>query len=259
MNKNQLAAQLYNLRDFCRTAEDLDESLGKVKKIGYNSVQLSGVGPIPANIISDLVKKHDLTICATHISLDRFKNDFDNVVKDHKLWDCQYVGIGSMPLEYLNSLEGIKKFTIEFSEIAKKLNDNGLRFVYHNHNFEFQRIDGSRTIMDILFEETDKDNFEFLLDTYWVTAGGSDPIYWIKKLKNRLSVIHIKDMQIERVENHSVKQIMCEIMEGNLNWDGILKECNKSNVKWYVVEQDTCKGDPFDCLKTSYDNIIRAI
>lgn len=259
MNRDQIAAQLFTLRDFCRTAEDFDLTLSKVKAIGYSSVQVSGVGPIPENIIHELVIKHGLSICATHIPFDRFKNDFENVVKQHKLWDCKYVGLGCMPAEYFNNLDGVRRFVKEASEVSKKLNENGLRFVYHNHNFEFQRIDGNKTIMDILYEEADNENFEFLLDTYWVAAGGADPIYWIKKLKNRLSVIHFKDMQIEKVENHSVKQIMCEVMEGNLNWSGIIDACNEIDVKWYAVEQDTCKRDPFDCLKTSYDNLVKTI
>lgn len=245
MSNLKVAAQLYTLRDFLKTPEEIEKTLKKVKEIGYDAVQLSGMGPIEAEALKKIADEVGLEICATHISYDRLQNDLDKVIAEHKLWNCKYVGLGGMPMECRTSYEGYKEFLKTASEIAKKLNDNGLRFIYHNHRFEFEKFNGL-TGMDILFNETDPETFEFELDTYWVQAGGANPIDWINKVSGRMSVVHFKDMAIK-----DDQQIMAEIGEGNLNWPAIIEACKKNNVKWCAVEQDICQRDPFESLEIS--------
>ena len=250
MSNSVIAAQLYTLRNYLKTPEDIAETLKKVKEIGYDAVQVSGMGPIEPSSLKEICDKEGLTICATHISFDRMKNDFDAVVKEHKLWDCKYVGLGSMPKEFREKgKEGYMEFAKEASRIAKKLADNGLQFIYHNHKFEFEKFDGL-TGLDILFNESDKETFGFEIDTYWVQAGGADPVVWIKKMEGRMGVVHFKDMTIQNDE-----QIMAEVGEGNLNWPDIIKACKEIGVKWYAVEQDRCQRDPFESLAISLKNM----
>jgi sugar phosphate isomerase/epimerase len=221
VNKSTIGAQLYTLREFAKTAEDLDETLRKVKAIGYETVQVSGIGPIDSVRVKELTDKYGLSICATHVPFDRMKTDLDNLAEQHKLWDCRYVGLGSIPQSYRGSLEGYRAFAKEASEIAKRLADYGLKFVYHNHHFEFERFDG-RTGMDILVEESDPEVFGLELDLYWVQVGGASPVDWIHKVKGRMDVVHLKDMAVLKEQ-----QIFAEIGEGNLNWDAILKPAGK--------------------------------
>ena len=88
------------------------------------------------------------------------------------------------------------------------------------------------------------------LDTYWVQHGGGDPALWVKKMKNRMPVVHFKDLVILNGQ-----PTMAEIGEGNLNWPAILAACKEANVEWYAIEQDVCQRDPFESLKISYDNL----
>lgn len=245
----KIAAQLFTVRDFTNTPEDIEKTLKKIKDIGYNAVQISGFGPIEAEKTKKLLDKFDLEVCATHVSFDRLKNDLENVIKEHKLWNCKYVGLGIMPGEYQNSAEDIKKFIKEITPIAREIKDNGLQFIYHNHDLEFTRF-GDKTAMDILFEESDPEVFDFEIDTYWIQAGGADPAAWIKKVKNRMNVVHFKDMAVK-----DRNQLMAEVGEGNLNWPRIIKACNENQVEWACVEQDVCPGDPFESLEISFNNL----
>ena len=70
-------------------------------------------------------------------------------------------------------------------------------------------------------------------------------------VKNRCPIIHFKDMAVLGRE-----QIMAEVGSGNLNWQGIVSACERSAAQWYVVEQDTCQGDPFDSITISYHNML---
>jgi sugar phosphate isomerase/epimerase len=105
--------------------------------------------------------------------------------------------------------------------------------------------------MDILFNESDPDTFGFQIDTYWVQAGGGDPIYWINKVRDRMPIVHLKDMGIDTNKN----LVFMEIGEGNLNWSGILEACKSIGVEWYCVEQDRCQRNPFESIEISLKNL----
>jgi sugar phosphate isomerase/epimerase len=244
----RIAAQLYTLRDFLKTPEDISESLKKVKQIGYKAIQASGIGPIGDKQFKEIADREGLTICVTHIPYADFQNNMDAVIEKHKIWDCKYVGLGSMPNDVRSTKEGYLKFAKEANEFGKKLKDAGLKFVYHNHSFEYVKFDG-KSGMDILLEETDPELVGFEIDLYWVQAGGADPVEWIHKVKGRMDVVHLKDMAVT-VER---EQRFAAIGEGNMNYERILKACEETGIEWGAVEQDrTYDLNPFDCLETSF-------
>ena len=73
MDKSKIAAQLYTLREYTKTPADIEVTMNKVAKIGYESVQVSGIGPIEPERLKDIVDKAGLSICATHVSFNRIK------------------------------------------------------------------------------------------------------------------------------------------------------------------------------------------
>ncbi len=244
-----LAAQLFTLRDYLKTPTEIDKTLKKVKEIGYNAVQVSGIGPIEPDKLKEITDKHRLKICATHISFDKMQNNLETVIEEHKLWDCKYVGLGMMPGDkYSVSKKGFTEFARDANKVGQKLKENDLQFIYHNHDFEFVKFNGI-TGMEILLKETDPDFFHFELDTYWVQSGGGNPAKWITKVEDRMKVVHFKDMGM----NTDRERIMAEVGKGNLEWDEIIKACDEIAVKWCAVEQDVCQRNPFESLKISFD------
>lgn len=250
MTKPVLAAQLYTVREYTRTAEDFAASMKKIRQIGYQAVQVSAIGPIPHQEVKAIVEDLGLTICNTHIPYDRLWNDLDSVIEQHHLWNCRHVAIGSLPAAYREEGgDGYRRFAQEASQVGEKLHAAGLTFSYHNHSFEFERF-GKRTALDIIYEESDPRYLQAEIDTYWVQHGGGDPAAWIRRMKNRMPVVHLKDMVI--VDR---QQVMAEVGEGNLNWPAILDACREAGVEWYAVEQDICRRDPFESLRISYENL----
>ena len=245
----QLGAQMFTVREFTKDTEGLLETFRKLRAIGYEAVQVSAIGAgIPVQDVAEGLKENGLTCAATHISFDDCKRDLDAVIAKHKAWGCEYVGVGMMPEEYRADAAGLERFAREASDVADELTKAGLKFVYHNHNFEFRKFDG-KVGMDILFDNSSR-NFQFEIDTFWVQKGGADVRAWIDKVRGRMDVVHFKDMAL----NDKAEQIMAEIGQGNLNWDGIIAGCRDIGVKWYLVEQDDCHGrDPFERLKMSYE------
>lgn len=252
-NNTMLAAQMYTVREFTQTPEGIRDSLKKVADIGYKAVQMSAWGPIDPALLAEYAHENSLEICVTHIGFDRIVNDTERLIAEHKIWDCDYIGLGAMPEVYRDSAEGFVAFAKAMETPAKRIRDAGLHLVYHNHNFEMAKFDG-KTGMEILMENTDPDTFQFEMDTYWVAAGGGDPADWIRRLRGRMDIVHFKDMVYDP-QKHAAT--FAEIGQGNHNWQEILKACGEIGAKYHIVEQDTCKGDPFESLKISFDYLTR--
>ena len=248
MAASQLAAQLYTVRDFTNTPAEIAATMKKVKQLGYDAVQCSALGTIDPHELKRITDGEGLTICATHTDYDRMRDDPQAVIDEHNLWGCKHAAIGGLPQEY-RSAEGYARFAKEASEVAKRLAEGGLTFSYHNHSFELERFNG-RTGLEILYEDSDPKYFKSELDTYWIQHGGGDPAAWIRKLKGRAHIVHLKDMAMD-----DRTQLFAEVGEGNLNWPAILDACKEAGVEWYIVEQDTCQRDPFESLGISLKNL----
>lgn len=243
----RIGAQYYTLRDYLRTIEDFEESCKKVKEIGYQLVQISGT-PLGAAQMKEVLDRYGLQAVVTHRSFEDFQEHLAEVMDYNRTLGCELCGVGAMPGWARESGENLSRFIREANEIAANLRKEGLYFGYHNHAFEFARVEGRR-IMDRLMEETREGEFYFITDTYWIQAGGMDPETFLKRLGSRTMAVHFKDMKAN-VDNTSE---MAEIGQGNLNWDGIIKVCEEAGVKWALVEQDVCRRSPFESLKMSYD------
>lgn len=252
MSHPKLAAQLYTIRDFTKTLDDFKTSMHKVSEMGYTAVQVSGIGPLSHADVKAATDECGLTICITHVGFDYVQNDTDAAIAQHKLWDCPNVAVGSMPGKYRGSEAGFHQFATDATAVGKKLADAGLTFSYHNHSFEFVRF-GKVTGLDIVYTESDPCYLQAEIDTYWIQHGGGDVIAWIKRMKDRMPVIHFKDMVM-----YEGQQTMAEIGAGNLNWPGIIAACEYAGVEWYAIEQDHCQRNPFESLKMSYD-YLRAL
>ncbi len=244
----RIGAQLYTLHKQLQNQADVESVFQKVANIGYKTIQVSGLGPMPYSFIKEMADQFGLEVICTHMGMDRYINDIDGVIADHKALDCKIAGIGALPVEYRNGLEGMKEACKYFTKFSEELKKEGITFGYHNHAFEFVKV-GGVFVMDYLVEHTDVD---FILDTYWLAYAGINPAEYIKKLGSRAKVVHFKDLKV--FTNNTVS--MCEVMEGNLDWNAIIAACKEAGAGYAMVEQDNAfETDPFLCLETSYKNL----
>ena len=240
----QIGAQFYTIRDFCKTPEDLAESLKKVADIGYPTVQISGTCPFDAQWLKNELDKNGLQCVITHTPKDQLENP-SQVCLDHKIFGCEYVGLGYYKFKDGDLQQIFDTFVQTYDPIAKAIRENGLYFMYHHHDMEFQKLDG-QTILRKLAQAFRPEELGFTLDTYWVQKGGSDPAMYIREFAGRCPCIHLKD--------YGYTATMEAVGQGNINWDGVFAAAADSKVDYMLVEQDNCNGeDPFVCLKKSYD------
>jgi sugar phosphate isomerase/epimerase len=246
-SKTMLAVQTYTLREFTKNSTDAAKTLHRVKKMGYNAVQMSG-HKVPIPELSKMLRDEGLICCATHEPLDKLRDQPAEIIENHHLLGCKYIAIGGY-FPQTASADDWKKYAMEFNTIAAKYAGSGIQLGYHNHSHELIRY-GKITALEILIQ-TLSPQVWLELDTYWLQHGGGDPVVWIEKVKNRIPVVHLKDMAITLKR----EQLMAEVGEGNMNWPAILSACKSAGVEWYAVEQDICQRDPFESLEISLRNL----
>ncbi|MCS7047928.1 MAG: sugar phosphate isomerase/epimerase [Verrucomicrobiae bacterium] len=246
MKPHQLAAQLYTVREYCKTPADIAASLKKIRDIGYPAVQLSGLGPIAEDELVRICRDLGLTICATHEPSARILDEPHAIAERLKKLGCRYTAYPYPAGVDFGSLASVRDLAAKLNHAGKVLHDAGCVLCYHNHHMEFRRFNG-KTALEIIFAETDPRYLQAEIDTYWVQYGGGNPVTWCQRLAGRLPLIHLKDFAI----NDQNQITFAEIGHGNLDWPAILRAADLAGCQWFIVEQDTCPGDPFESLATS--------
>lgn len=249
----QVGAQLYSVRDRTGNRDDYLKALKELKAMGYNICQVSGQSKdLPFSLIRDLMDETGMEPIATHIAFEDMQNGLDDVIRNHKALKCQYPGIGGLPGKYRESAEGYIAFAKEAGAIAEKLLDHGMHFLYHNHNFEFERFKSvNKTGMELLLEHAPQ-ALQFELDVFWVQCAGASPTEWIERVRGRMDVVHFKEMGY--APGTTVK--MEPVGEGNMNWVSIMAACEEIGVKYAFVEQDNAvETDSVECMRVSHKNL----
>ena len=259
-----IGAQMYTLRDHCKTPDDIASSCKRVKAMGYDTIQASasGFNTIDPLTLKRILDDQGLSCAATHenlLSMDA--EQVKAVIQKHQILGCQWTAIGGFHPKDKWTIAGWREFIDKFNGLAKLFAGSGVSIGYHNHSHEFARLPGSgdggdtgvaggTIAMQMLLDELDP-SIWIEIDTYWVQHGGGDPAAWIEKCKGRIPCVHIKDMTIGPDRQHK----MCEVGVGNLNWPRILQACSAAGVKHYLIERDTGDLDPFDSLQISVRNL----
>ena len=233
----KLGLQLFSAREYLSDASLADYTFHRLSQMGYTEAQTAGI-PFDCKVFGELAAKNGIKIIGSHYDYGRIVNSPEETMEIHRTWGTTNVGIGSMPVPPRTNLGELKKFVLEFNRTAELYAKQGFKLTYHNHHFEFVRIDGYKTLMDILVEELDPATTSFVLDTCWIAAGGGDVNVWLEKLAGRIDILHLKDLTIKREADGTLKPQVTEVGKGNLHWDSIMKTAEKIGVKHYVVEQD---------------------
>ena len=244
---NQVALQLYTLRDYCKTVAELEQTAAKVRKIGYQVVQFSG-SPVPHAEAKKVFADAGLIVCATHEPAKLILEKPEEI--------CERLNqIGTKHTAYphpagldLSKESDVRNLASQLDAAGAVLARNGYTLSYHNHAHEFMRF-GASTVLDYIYQATKPAHLKAELDTYWVQFGGGDPTVWLTALRGRAPLLHLKDY----VFTPEGKPAFGEIGRGTLDWRRILAAAENAGTEWLIVEQDTCPGDPFDSIKISYD------
>jgi sugar phosphate isomerase/epimerase len=243
-----IALQLYTLRE--AAAEDLPAVLGRIREMGWEYVQWSGMPDLPADSIRRHLDEAGLRCIAGHYSVEAFEEDFAGAAAFWKTIGAKDVAPGGMMEECRADIAAWKRGCQRLNVLGGRLREEGMRFSYHNHDFEFETFPADpRAKLDILYESTDPSHLYAELDTAWVRQGGADPADYIRRYAGRCPVIHVKDLAPAPAEDGGVD--FTALGRGILDWASIFRETRNAGVEWYVYEQDRGAGDMFENCRIS--------
>jgi sugar phosphate isomerase/epimerase len=211
-----------------------------------------------------LLDSHGMTAPAMHTDLATLEKNMSQLGEAGQVLGFQYVGLPAIPEDRRKTLDDYKRMADTFNRIGKQARSVGLRFAYHNHGYGLQPVEGVIPV-NLLLERTDPELVFFEMDLYWTTAGGADPIQYLRNYPSRYHLMHVKDMQGRRRfsgDGGDSQQwielfpYMVSAGDGSLELKAILEQADKSGVRHFFVEQDNV-AQPEIALKKSIDHLIR--
>lgn len=244
MNSRPIALQMYSLRE--ESEKDFLGTLTKVSEMGYDGIEFAGYGGLPAEELRKVLDGLGLKAASSHIPLAALEQELEEIMDYQHALGSKNIVCPYLPPERRTDEDYYKLIPI-LNKIGEKCFREGINFSYHNHDFELVQLDNGKTALELLLEETNPLWVQTEFDVYWLTKAGEDPVKWIERYHNRTPLIHLKDMTTDG------EKFFAELGTGGVKIDGVLQQGSKSNLEWWVIEQDQSRRTPLESVKISLD------
>ncbi|MBO4355368.1 MAG: sugar phosphate isomerase/epimerase [Clostridia bacterium] len=258
MKDFKVGLQLYSVRD--QMEKNFFGTLKAVKEIGYDYVEFAGYFNHTAEEVRSMLDELGLECISVHQGPDLFIEEGQKAVDYLKTIGAKYCAIPWYGIENYSK----KKYpsTIEmFKKVSKLLSENGIRLTYHNHDFEFNTLDGEY-ILDKIYADMG-DMIEGEVDTCWVKYAGVDPAAFILKYKGKMKTLHLKDFKCSQLASGPVYALIDKTGKdtkpkskeenefrfmpcgkGMQDFPAILAAAEEVGIDYVIVEQDQSYETP---------------
>ena len=258
-----VAVQVYSERD--NASKDLRATLTAIKEMGYDGVEFAGLyGNSPAQIKA-MCEEIGLVPVSAHVPYVDLVADAEGVLKQYAEIGCKFVAVPYLMPEHRPDSDQFPTVVENIGKIGKVAKELGIQLLYHNHDFEFMKLDG-KYALEVLYDTVPADLLQTELDTCWVNVGGEEPAAYVRKFTDRAPVVHLKDFYGEKSED-MYELIGIEkkaparpgnfefrpVGSGLQDFPAILAAAEDAHAQWVVVEQDSPSMGltPMECIKKS--------
>lgn len=243
----------------CKSYSKTLEVLKQIKSFGYDAIELNSFmihkTPLIVRMLTSLagmptgkggkydwpllIKESGLEVSALHIDLDSLEKDSKKVVEEAKKFNTHFLVItGLYRFDYSNK-EQVLSLAQRLNEMGKKIKEEGLELLYHNHNVEFNRIDNEITAYDLLVSSLNEEYVNFEFDSYWASEAGVDIYSLMKKLGQRIKLHHINDRGFKKKGPYMTPIIKSDSMElgtGNLDIPKLIEIDDLNKCEYVTLE-----------------------
>jgi sugar phosphate isomerase/epimerase len=235
-----IALQLYSVREDLE--KDFEGTLHKIAEMGYLGVETAGFpGTTPENA-KKLFDELELTVTSAHSPLP-LGEDKNQILETLATVGCPHLVSAWMDPKHYQSRTTMRKLADTFNQAYEICQENGLDFSIHNHDFEFQIVEGIPAIQ--ILKEYLNPGIYFELDTYWIHVAGQDPVKMVPEFGPSAPLIHIKDGPAVR------EKPMTAVGDGVVDVPRIIK-AGSEHTEWLIVEIDRCATDMLAAVEKSY-------
>ena len=253
--KNRIGLQLYSLRD--SIFKDPKKVISDVASYGYKELETFGYKDgklfgLSVKEYGDLVKSLGMKTVSGHYGLDMLGGSWEKTCADAAALGQSYVVLPWMSKESYSSLSVLKKTCETINKAAVTASKSGLRMGYHNHDFEFGKVEG-QTILDVMLKELDPKLVSIELDIFWVVNAGADPLKYFTAFPGRFEQWHVKDM------SKTNKNENADVGTGAIDFKSIFANAGQSGMKHFFIEQETYPVSPAESVKNSLINLNKLV
>lgn len=245
---SNVGVQLYTFRK--EMLADAKGTLEKIAALGIKQIESAGsekghyYGLSPKEM-KQACKSLGMTLRSGHVHLD---DKWEATMAEAAEAEQEYLICSSLPLKG-QTVETYKKVAEMFNKAGQECKKLGIKFGYHNHEYEFESENGT-VLYDVLMDNTDPNLVHMEMDLGWVVASGKDPFDYFKKYKGRFPLWHLKDMDLQKKQS-------TEFGKGGLDIVGLLKHRADSGLKYFFVEQEEYASTPFESMKHNMDYLAK--
>jgi sugar phosphate isomerase/epimerase len=259
---DRIGIQLYTVRSFMK--DDFEGTIAKIAQIGYKEVEFAGYfGKTPQEARA-VIDKNGLTSPSAHHPIDALEKNLPEIIDGahtigQKFIVCPYLDAKS------RTADGYKHLAESCNKVGEATQKAGIQFCYHNHSFEFEKVDGldGKLPFDYLIAQTDPKLVKIEMDLCWITVAGQDPVGYFNKFPERFPLVHVKDWSKEGSDpggnvgavGHTVTGHIANVGSGSIDWKNIFSHASKAGIQHYFVENDEAKS--FDDPKASYEYLSK--
>lgn len=234
-------------------------TLKRIKDAGYDGIELNSFMIHPTSMMvramtkaagmptgkggkldwHRLIEDAGLEVASVHTDLGSLERDVISVAKEVKSFDTNTAVItGMYRFDYTDERE-VNNLAKRLNEAGKRLRDEGVRLLYHNHNVELLNVTKENRAYDILIDMTDKEYVNFEFDSFWFTDGGADAKEWMRRLGTRMKLWHVTDRGSRQIGQSMTPILKCDSLElgsGNMDLEGLKAIALDNGVDKVVLE-----------------------
>ncbi len=236
-----LGVQLYTLRNLMR--EDFVGTIEQVAAQGYKELEFAGYYDNSPEEVRALLDRLEVTSPAAHIGFQILENDLDGALGAAQVIGHDYIIAPWIPPPQRNA-DGYKRLIDDCNRYGAACKERGLQFAYHNHDFEFDEVDGA-IAFDTFLDSTDPELVAIELDLFWIVKAGKDPLDYFARYPGRFHLCHVKDMADKGGEEN-----MVSVGQGQIDFASIFAASEQAGLKHYIVEHDNPE-DPLASIQRS--------
>ena len=241
-----IGVQLYTVRTLLE--RDFEGTLAGLAAIGFREVEFAGYHGRTPQTVRAALGKAGLVAPSAHVPIEAVRDDLSRVLDGALAVGHRYVVVAWLP-EPDRTLDGYRAAADLFNRAGQKASAAGVRFAYHNHAFEFARLDG-RKPYDVLLERCEPSYVAFEMDLYWIAQGGQDPLAYFARWPGRFPMVHVKD------STGPPDHRMVDVGAGSISWKAVFARREQAGIRHYFVEHDA-PPDPLASVRRSYEYLRR--
>jgi len=243
-----IGLQLYTVRDAMQ--RDVAGTLAHVARVGYKEVEFAGYFDKTPTEIRSILDANGLRAPSSHLGIDVLeKGGLGAAIDAAKVVGHEYLVLAWLPPDRRGSLDEYRRHAALMNRSAEQAKRAGLRFAYHNHDFEFEPT-AAGIPYDLLLAETDPSLVQMELDLYWTVRAGQDPLTYFARYPGRFTMVHLKDSA------GAPEHQMTPVGRGTIDFARILSRRDQAGIRHFFVEHDDA-ADPWASIETSYQNVSK--